>query len=110
MQRQIAVSAQLDPLDAFEADGDNTGVVTWSDNKIILQRSLCAVISQVDARIYIAILDSGVVRDVFTPFLGVIADQVVTFARKQVESGYLSGGSPPLTFHPPTSSLPIPAP
>src|SRR5215470_12184816 len=100
MQRQIAVGAQLDMLDAIEADGDGARVVTWSNNKIILQSSLRAVISQVDARIYTAIFDSGVVWDVFMPFLGVIADQVVTFSRKQVKSGYLSGRSRALNFDP----------
>src|SRR5215475_1246766 len=107
MQRQIAVGAQLDLFDAFKADGDNTGVVTWRYNKIIPHRPLRAVIGQINSGIYIAILDSGVVRDVFMPFPGVIADQVIAFPRKRVETDNLSVGRRAVQFDPQGSRLRI---
>ena len=71
---------QLRTRDAWFSDLDRI----WREQEVIFQLALIAVINQVDAGINTVVPNPGIVRNIGSPFLGIVADEVRALSRQLV--------------------------
>src|SRR5690242_697477 len=86
---QVAVSIELQPLGAVEAELNLPWVGAWRQHEVILQLPLVTVIDQVHTGIDVGILNPGIVGHVGAPLRGIVADEVVAPARQLLQPAYL---------------------
>ena len=69
---------------------DNSWIHAWRDDEIMLNLPLVSVVNQIDTGINAFILDLTVARHIGMPVRGIIADEVITFPRKFVQTDEVS--------------------
>ena len=80
-QHKIAGGVGRNLLCANEGEVNHFGIDARSDNEVVFQLPLIAVVKNVHSRINSAIVNPAKVGNIYPPTLWVIADEVVAFAR-----------------------------
>jgi hypothetical protein len=83
-QFQIPLRVQADGLRACEAQHHPLGDAAGPHDQVVLELPLVAVVDEVDARVDVFVLHSGIRRHIGPPLRGIVADEVVGLAGQGV--------------------------
>ena len=85
---QIAQGINGHAVHALERERDRLGIGAGGDHEVVFELPLVAVIDQVHPGVDVPVLDLHVCGNVGAPLLGIIADEVVAFARQLTDPGH----------------------
>ena len=95
VQHEVALGIHLELVGSMEAEPDPLGIGARTDDEIVFELALVAVVDQVDPRVDVLVSHLRVRRDIGPPVRGIAADEVVGLAWKLLcpHHGWLGVGT-----------------